>query len=394
MAQRRTVVLGYARTPFGRLLGGLSSLTAPELGGHAIAAALERSGVDPEHVEHVIMGNVLQAGVGQIPSRQATMHAGLPVGVTSETINKVCASGHRSVTLGDTLIRSGEHNVIIAGGMESMSRAPHLLTDLRSGRKMGDDSLIDAMIHDGLTDPFNGLHMVVNSANVNEELSIAREPQDAWAFRSHQRSIASQDKFAEEIAPVTINTRKGDIVVATDESPRGDSTLESLAALKPVMRKDGTITAGNAPGVNDGAAALVLAEDGWATEHGLAPLAFVRGRASVAGESPYLATMPGLAMQKLLEEQELSIGDIARIEINEAFASVALHSIEMVGADPEIVNVNGGAVALGHPIGASGARIIGTLVFELRRIGGGFGIASICSGGGQGDAVLIEVPAS
>ena len=391
---RRTVILGYARTPFGKLLGGLSTLSATDLGGHAIKAALERAGVNGGDVDHVIMGHVLQAGTGQIPSRQATYAAGLPIGVTSETINKVCASAHRAVTLADVLIRSGQHDVIVAGGMESMSRAPHLNPASRTGVKMGDIKLLDAMIHDGLTDPFTHQHMVVSGAEVALELGMGRAEQDEWAARSHQRAAANADFLAGEIAPVTISTRRGDTVVDADESVRADTTVEKLAMLKPVMKPDGDTTAGNAPGVNDGASAIVLAAEEWASAHELTPMAYVRRHTYVADESPYLARTPGTAIARLLELEGLSIDDIDRIEINEAFASVTLNSLRMVGASPERVNVNGGAIAMGHPIGASGARIIGTLVRELQRAGGGLGIAAICSGGGQGDAVLVEVPTS
>jgi acetyl-CoA C-acetyltransferase len=389
---RRPVILSYARTPFGRFQGGLSGLPATDLGGHAIAAALDRAGIDPARVDHVIMGQVLQAGAGQVPSRQAAVKAGIPFEVTTETLNKVCASGHRAVTLAATMIRASEHEVIIAGGMESMSRAPHLLFDLRGGRRMGDDTLVDAMIYDGLTDPFTHKHMVVSGSDVAEELGITRESQDEWAYRSHQRAVAAEGKLAAEIVPVSIASRKGETVIDIDEAPRADTTLEKLASLKPVMTKDGTTTAGNAPGVNDGAAALVISSNEWAQREGIEPIAFVRGHAYVATDSPYLAKTPGMAINKLLEREGLTHEDIARFEINEAFASVTLHSSSMVGMDPEKVNVNGGAVALGHPIGASGARIIGSLALELQRIGGGLGIAAICSGGGQGDAVLIEVP--
>jgi len=387
------VILGYARTPIGRMMGGLSSLEATELGGRAIAVALERAGVAPDDVDHVVMGQVLQAGAGQIPSRQAAVNAGIPWETTSGTINKVCASGHRAVQLAEMMIRAGHHDVVVAGGMESMSRAPHLLRDLRTGRKMGDGSLADAMIHDGLTDPFRHVHMVVNGAEVAEELGLSRERQDEWAYRSHQRAVAGAEWWAGEIAPVTIAGRKGDTVVEADESPRADTSLERLASLKPIMKLDGTTTAGNAPGVNDGAAALVLAGADWAQGRGLTPLAYVRGHAYVAMDSPYLAVAPGRAIKQLLERVGLAANDIVRFEINEAFASVALNTIDMVGADPERVNVHGGAVALGHPIGMSGARIVGTVVRAVQEAGGGFGIAALCSGGGQGDALLVEVPA-
>lgn len=366
-------------------------MSAVQLGGHAISAAIERSGIAGSDVEHVIMGQVLQAGAGQIPSRQASIAAGLDVSVTSETINKVCASAHRAVTMSDLLIRAGQHDVIVAGGMESMSRAPHLLPTLRSGVKMGDASLHDAMTFDGLTDPFNRKHMVINGAEVAQELGIGRERQDEWAFRSHRRAAAAAKFHAGEIAPVTISSRKGDIVVDSDESVRADTTLEKLASLKPVMKPDGDTTAGNAPGVNDGAAAIVCASETWVNQRNITPMAWIRGHAYVAAESPYLAVTPGQAIARLLDREGLSISDIDRLEINEAFASVTLHSMDLVGADPERVNVHGGAIAMGHPIGASGARIIGTLVRQLQETGGGLGIAAICSGGGQGDAVLVEV---
>lgn len=388
---RRAAIISYARTPFGRLMGGLASLPATQLGGHAIAAALERGGVSHDQVEHVIMGQVLQAGAGQIPSRQASFAAGLSEQVTSETINKVCASAHRATTLAGLMVAAGLHEVVVAGGMESMSQAPHLLPGSRAGYKMGDVTIRDAMTFDGLTNPFNGNHMVVDGADVAAELGISREEQDAWAARSHQRAAAAADKLAEEIAPVTISSRKGDTVVGADEAVRPDTTVEALAKLRPVMKPDGATTAGNAPGVNDGATALVVASDAWCERSGTAPLAWIRGHAYVAGRPPYLATTPGAAAAKLLQQEGLSIGDIDLIEINEAFASVTLHSLRMIGASEDQVNVNGGAIAMGHPIGASGARIIGTLALELQRRGGGLGIAAICSGGGQGDAVLIEV---
>ena len=393
MSDPQAVIVGYSRTPIGRYLGGLSSLPATELGSKAIIGALAAAGVSADEVDHVIMGQVLQAGAGQIPSRQAAIGAGTPIETTSETINKVCASGHRAVTLARLLIAAGDHNVVVAGGMESMSRAPHLLTTLRTGNKMGHEQLLDCMISDGLTDPFRHVHMVVNGAEVAEEFGISRERQDEWSLRSHQRACESQDWLAGEITPIEIAGRKGSTVVAVDESPRADTSLERLAALKPIMKADGTATAGNSPGVNDGAAALVVASSTWAADRGIEPLALVRAHAYVADESPYLARAPGRAIAKLLAATGLTIADIKRVEVNEAFASVALNTIDMIGADPEIVNVHGGAVAMGHPIGASGARIIGTLVRQLRDYGGGLGIAAICSGGGQGDAVLIEVPA-
>lgn len=391
MPDRRTAILSAARTPFGKFLGGLSELSATDLGARAIEGALTKAGVAADDVQHVVMGHVIQAGAGQITARQAAHKAGIPLEVSAETINKVCASAHRAVTLADLMIRAGDHDVVVAGGMESMSQAPHLAPGARRGYRMGEVTLVDSMIHDGLTDPFRHVHMVVNGAEVARELGISRERQDEWALRSHELAIRNRDRIAEELVPVTVRTRRGETVIDVDESPREDTSLESLAGLKPIFVKDGTATAGNSPGVNDGASALVLASEEWARERGIEPIGFIRGYAYVAGDSPYLAKMPGEATNKLLREQSLTIDDIAHVEFNEAFASVAVHAVDMTGIDPELVNVNGGAIALGHPIGASGARIIGTTVYELRRRGGGLGIAALCSGGGQGDAVLVEV---
>ena len=389
---RRTVILGYARTPFGKLSGGLASLTAAQLGGKAIAAAIERSGVSADQVEHVIMGHVLQAGAGQITARQAAMEAGLGETVTAETINKVCASALRAISLADVLIQAGHHDVIVAGGMESMTNAPHF-AHVRGGVRMGDTTLVDSMMHDGLTNPFRKVRMLTDGAEVAKELGITRERQDAWAMRSHVNAAAQRDWLAEEIVPVTISGRKGDTVVEHDESVRPDTTLETLGRLKELDVEGGGTTAGNAPGVNDGGAALLLASEEWAQANGLTPLAYVRGHASVAGRTQDLAKMPGDATAKLLEREGVAASDIARFEFNEAFANVAIHAVDTLGIDEDRVNVNGGAVALGHPIGASGARIVGTLVRELARSGGGLGVAGICSGGGQGDALLVEVPA-
>ncbi|MCW2920370.1 MAG: acetyl-CoA acetyltransferase [Thermoleophilia bacterium] len=387
----RTAILGYARTPFGKLSGSLASLRATQLGGHAIQAALERAGVAGDAVEHVIMGHVLQAGAGQITARQAAMDAGLGETVTAETINKVCASSLRALSLADLLIRAGHHQVIVAGGMESMTNAPHV-THVRSGLRMGDGALLDSMMHDGLTNPFRKVRMLTDGAEVAKELGITRERQDAWAARSHERAVAQAAFLAEEIAPITISGRKGDTIVDSDESVRPDTTLETLGRLKELDVEGGGTTAGNAPGVNDGAAALVLASESWATEQGITPLGFVRGHAYVAGRTQDLAKMPGAATKLLLEREGLTADDIDRYEFNEAFANVSINAVDELGIDEAKVNVNGGAVALGHPIGASGARIVGTLVRELQRIGGGLGIAAICSGGGQGDAILVEVP--
>jgi acetyl-CoA C-acetyltransferase len=389
----RTVVLAAARTPFGKLGGGLSSLSAPALGTVAAGAALERSGVDPGDVGYVVMGQVLQAGAGQIPSRQVSVGIGLGPTVGSETINKVCASGMRAATLADVLIRAGEHDVIVAGGMESMSNAPYLLPKARFGYSFGDGTLVDSMTSDGLTCTFDGLIMAEQNSQVSAELGITREQQDAWALRSHQRAVAAIDdgSFADEIVPVTVKGRRGDTVVDTDEGPRRDTSAERLAALPPVFVKDGATTAGNAPGVNDGAAALVLASEDWARERGLQPLAIVRSSGYVADDYAYLVRTPAGATKVALEKAGMSVSDIDLLEVNEAFCSVALNTIDLLGIDPDKVNVNGGAVALGHPIGASGARLLGTLIHQLRRRGGGIGVAAICSGAAQGDATVLEV---
>lgn len=391
---RKTVIVGTARTPFARFGGALAALPAVELGAVAIRGALRRAGMAAEQVDEVIMGMVLQGGAGQIPSRQAAVKAGLPWTTPTETVNKVCASGMRAVTLGDQIIRAGDADVVVAGGMESMSNAPYALPGGRWGLRMGDGPVIDLMTYDGLRCAFHDVHMAVHGSVVAAEYGISREAQDAWALRSHQRAIAAIEagRMAEEIVPVEVPGRKGEVtVVDTDESPRRDTSLEKLAALPPVFKKDGTITAGNAPGVNDGAAALVLMSDRRAQEEGKKPLATILGHAQVGAEAPYIATTPALAIQKLLKKTGYQLSDIDLFEVNEAFAAVTLTSGRIVGWDDEKVNVNGGAIALGHPIGASGARIIGALVLELQRRGGGLGIAAICSGAAQGDAILVRV---
>ena len=380
----RSVIVSAVRTPFGKLGGGLKDHEATELGAIAIRAALDRVGVDDE-VEYVIMGQVLQGGAGQAPARQAAVGAGLPRETPADTINKVCASSLRAVEIADLMIRSGDHSVVVAGGMESMSNAPYALKKARFGYRMGDGVLVDLMTHDGLVSTFDGCHMVEQASLVARELGISREEQDEWALRSHERAVRATDEglFADEIVPV------GDVSV--DEGPRRDTSLERLAQLPPVFDPQGTVTAGNAPGVNDGAAALVVTSEELARRRGLEILATIVSQAYVADEFAYLARTPAKAGLRALEKAGKTIDGVERIEINEAFCSVAINSTRMLGADPERVNVNGGAVALGHPIGASGARILGTLVHELRRAGGGLGLAAICSGGGQGDAVLIEV---
>ncbi len=381
----RSVIVSAVRTPFGKLGGGLAHHPATELGAIAIRAALERIGLEPQEVEYVVMGQVLQAGAGQAPARQAAVGAGLPIEVPADTINKVCASSIRAVEIADAMIRAGEHEVVVAGGMESMSNAPYLLKQARFGYRLGDGALIDSMIFDGLTSTFDGQHMVVQNSRVARELGISREEQDAWAFRSQQRAAAAQDagRFGDEIVPVG--------GVSADEAVRRDTTLETLAKLKPAFDSEGTTTAGNAPGLNDGASCVIVVSEELARRRGLEPLATILAQAYVADDFAYLARTPARAGHRALEKAGRSIADVKRVEINEAFASVALNSTRMLGADVEIVNVNGGAVALGHPIGASGGRILGTMVHELRRSGGGLGLAAICSGGGQGDALLIEV---
>jgi len=381
----RTVIVSAVRTPFGRLGGGLKDQAATELGAIAIRAALERAGIAPGEVEYVIMGQVLQGGAGQAPARQAAVGAGIPIDVPADTINKVCASSIRAVEIADSMIRAGDVDVVVTGGMESMSNAPYILKQARFGYRLGDGTLIDLMTHDGLTSSFDGRHMVEQASFVSRQLGISREDQDRWALRSHERAAAAQDagRFADEIVAV------GE--VAVDESVRRDTTYERLAGLKPVFDPEGTTTAGNAPGVNDGASCVVVCSEEFARRRGLEVLATVVAQGYVADEFAYLARTPARAGALALERAGVGIGDVARVEINEAFASVAKNSTEMLGADESIVNVNGGAVALGHPIGASGGRILGTMIHELRRSGGGLGLAAICSGGGQGDALLIRV---
>src|ERR671930_91846 len=388
-----TVILGAARTPFGKLGGALASFDATDLGGQAIANALERAKVEPEQVEKVVMGQVLQAGQGQIPSRQAQIKGGIPKEVPSETVNKVCASGMRTIGLADQAIRAGDLGIAVAGGMESMSQAPYLLPGARFGFKMGDVQAVDAMTHDGLTNPFTGKQMVAEASEVSNELEITRPDMDRFAARSHQLAARATDegRLAEEIVTVTVRSRKEEREVAADEGIRPDTTVEVLAKLPAVGGDGATHTAGNSPGVNDGAGAVIVASEEWAKREGRTPIARVLAYGTVADDFPYLARTPSRAAMQALEKIGKSPEDVDLWEINEAFASVAINSIRMLGIEDDKVNVNGGAIALGHPIGASGARIVGALVHELRRRGGGLGCAAICSGGGQGDAILIEV---
>jgi len=381
----RSVIVAAVRTPFGKLGGALRDYEAPALGALAIRGALDRVDVRDDEIEYVIMGQVLQGGAGQAPARQAAVGAGLPKEVPSDTINKVCASSVRAVEIADQMIRAGDNHVVVAGGMESMSNAPYILKQARFGYRLGDGAVIDLMLHDGLVSSFDGKHMVEQASFVSRELGITREEQDAWALRSHQRAVAAIDegRFLDEL--VSVNG------VDTDEAPRRDTTLEKLASLKPVFDPEGTTTAGNAPGVNDGAGALVVTSEEFARKRGLEILATIVGSAYIADEYAYLARTPAKAAARVLDRAGKTIDDVDRVEINEAFASVTVNSLKMLGADPDKANVNGGAVALGHPVGASGARILGTMIYELRRNGGGLGLAAICSGGGQGDALLLEV---
>ena len=396
----RSVIVSAARTAIGKFGGAASGLQATELGAHAIKGALARAGISGEQIDYVIMGQVLQAGTGQITARQAAVAAGVPTSVPAITINKVCLSGLNAIALADQLIRAGEVGAVIAGGMESMDQAPYLLPKARTGYRMGDGKIVDSMVHDGLWDAFSHKHMGDQSDDVNTEFSIGRAEQDAWAARSHERAAEAieQGRFAEEIVPLDIPQRKGDAVVFdTDEGVRAGTTAESLAKLKPVFQSNGTITAGNASQISNGGAALVVTSAERAEELGLTPLAEIVAHGMSADEPPYLHTVPALAIQSALKKAGLSVEELDLIEINEAFAAVALHSTRMLfngsGAGEEKVNVNGGAVALGHPIGCTGARLAVSLIYELKRRGGGTGAAALCGGGGQGDAVIFKVGA-
>ncbi len=388
----RTVLVSAVRTPFCRLSGDLAGASAVDLGVAAATAALERGGVAPADVDYSLIGTVVQAGQMHAMARQVTTRAGIPVASGSETINKVCASGMRAIALADYLIRLDEAEVVLAGGMESMTSAPYMALGARQGFRFGDTQLVDAVLHDGLRDPWTQRVMYDQANEVSSELGITREELDAWALRSHQRAVAAQSDgtFAAEITPVTIRERKSERVVDTDQGPRADSTLESLANLGP-LTEGGTHTAGNSPGVTDGAAMVIAVSEEVAQQRGWKPLAIVRSSAVAADETRRLACAPALAVDAALAKAGLTVAEIDRLEVNEAFASIALNTIKTLGIDPERVNVHGGAVALGHPVGASGARLVGTLVHQLQRAGGGIGVATICSGGGQGDAMVLEV---
>ncbi len=392
-----SVIINGARTPMGRLYGNLKDLPATKLGSVAIAAALERSGVSPDQVQYVIMGQVLQAGGGQMTARQAAVGAGIPMTTPSLTVNKVCLSGLDAIALADQVIRLGEFDIVVAGGMESMTNAPHLLMGSRVGFKYGDVTMVDHMALDGLTDAYDGVSMGESTDRQNAKRGIARDEQDAFGARSHQLAAAAQKNgaFAEEITPVTITQRKGDpIVISEDEGVRGDTTVEVLAKLRPAFAADGTITAGTSSPISDGACAVVVMSKSKAEELGLAWLAEIGAHGNVAGPDNSLHSQPANAIMQALKKQGLTVADLDLIEINEAFASVGIQSTKDLGVSPDIVNVNGGAIALGHPIGMSGARLVLTLALELRRRGGGTGAAALCGGGGQGDALIIKVPSA
>src|SRR3954454_7649980 len=388
-----SVIVAGARTPIGRLLGSLKGFAAVDLGALAIKAALERAGVTGDQVEYVIMGHVLQAGAGQIPSRQAAVKAGIPMNVPSLTINKVCLSGLDAIALADQLIRAGEFDVVVAGGMESMTNAPHLLPKSRHGYKYGSVEVLDATAHDGLTDAFDHESMGASTERYNAKLGISREEQDEFSARSHRRAAeaAKNGLFDDEIVPVEIPQRKGEpVVFRTDEGVRGDTTVETLGRLRPAFSKEGTITAGSASQISDGACAVVVMSKAKAEELGLAWLAEIGAHGQVAGPDSTLQSQPAEAIRKACDKGGVSVADLDLIEINEAFAAVGIASARELGVDEDIVNVNGGAIALGHPIGMSGARIVLHLALELQRRGGGLGAAGLCGGGGQGDALIIK----
>ena len=388
------VIVAGARTPIGRLLGGLTSLSAAELGGIAIKGALEKSGVTGEQVDYVIMGQVIQAGQGQNPSRSASLAAGIPLGVPTITINKVCLSGLNAIALASTLVTAGEAEIVVAGGMESMTNAPHLLPKSREGFKYGDTTLVDSMAYDALYDQLTKQAMInlTDSCNAVKD-KFTREEQDAFSAASHQKAALAQKNgvFDDEIVPVTISSRKGDIVISEDEGVRGDTTVESLSGLRPVA-KDGTITAGSASQISDGAAEVVVMSKAKAEELGLEWLAEIGAHGQVAGPDSSLQLQPARATAKALEKEGITAADLDLVEFNEAFAAVGIASARELGLSDDIVNVNGGAIALGHPVGMSGTRVVLHLANELKRRGGGIGAAALCGGGGQGDALIVRVP--
>ena len=390
-----SVILGGARTPFGKLNGALASKSAVELGTVALRCAIDRSQLDSAAIEHVVFGQVLQGGAGQNPARQVSFGAGLDRTVTSETVNHVCGSGIRAIGMAEMTIRLGDATVIAAGGMDSMTNAPYFLRGARGGYRMGDGKLEDMMMVDGLWCAIDQCAMGVHGGNVADENGITREQQDAWALRSHQRALEAIDSgwMARQIVPVEVAQKRSTVTVDTDEAPRRDTSLEALARLKPAFTTDGSVTAGNAPGVNDGAAAMIVADEAWADAQGLPIRARILGHAQAAWDAPYLAYTPAMAAEKALKRAGLSVRDVDLFEINEAFASVTLISAARLGADLDKVNIHGGAIAIGHPLAASGVRILLSLIESLHDLGGGIGVAAICTGGGQGDAIVVQVDA-
>src|SRR5213080_2947350 len=387
------VIVGAARTPTGKFLGGLASFTAPQLGALVIKEAVRRSGIAPDAIDEVIMGNVVSAGIGQSPARQAAIHAGLPVDIPAFTVNKVCGSGLKAVMLAAQAIRAGDSQAFVAGGMESMSNAPYLLTKSRTGYRMGDGKLVDAVVHDGLWCAFENIHMGSEAEIIAEKFGVTREEQDQYTFLSHQKAAAAATagRFKEEIVPIEVKQKKGVIVVDTDEPIRGDASIEALTKLKPAFQQGGTVTAGNAPGLSDGASATVVVDADFAKTQGMTILARITGYASAAITPRYVFAAPTRAVHRLLERTGLKINDFDLIEVNEAFAAQTLANGKELDWDWSRVNVNGGAIALGHPIGSSGSRVLTTLIYALRRRGGGKGLATLCLGGGGAVAMSVEV---
>ena len=393
MVETTPVIVAAVRTPTGKFLGGLSSLSAPQLGAIAIREAVRRAGIEPQTIDEVIMGNVVSAGIGQAPARQAAVRAGLPVDIPAFTVNKVCGSGLKAVMLAAQAIRAGDAQAFVAGGMESMSNAPYLLPKARTGYRMGNGEIVDAVVHDGLWCAFEDIHMGSEAEIIAEKFCVTRDEQDAFSLQSHQRAAAATaaGRFRDEIIPVEIRQKNGVAVIDKDEPIRADTTAEALAKLKPAFQEGGTVTAGNAPGLSDGASATIVTSQDFARAHGLPVLARITGYASAAIEPRYIFAAPTRAVNRLLERTGLKIGDFDRIEVNEAFAAQTLANGKELDWDWSRVNVNGGAIALGHPIGSSGSRVLTTLIYELRRHGGGRGLATLCLGGGGAVAMSIEV---
>jgi acetyl-CoA C-acetyltransferase len=393
MSERVPVLVGAARTPTGKFLGALASFSAPQLGAIAIKEAVRRSGIDVDTIDEVIMGNVISAGVGQAPARQAALHAGLPVDIPAFTVNKVCGSGLKAVMLAAQAIRAGDAQAFVAGGMESMSNAPYLLPDARTGYRMGDQKIVDSAVHDGLWCAFEDIHMGKEAEIIAEKFGVTREEQDNFSLQSHQRAAAATTagRFKDEIVPVEVKQKKSSLLVEVDEPIRGDASLAALTKLLPAFQAGGTVTAGNAPGLSDGASATVVVSQAFAQEQHLEVLARITGYASAAIAPRYIFAAPTRAVQRLLAKTGLHIHDFALIEVNEAFAAQALANGKELELDWKRVNVNGGAIALGHPIGSSGSRVLTTLIYELRRRGGGRGLATLCLGGGGAVALSVEV---